>query len=186
VTPFPLEERSELAAEPYDSFLSALDDYFFRLELDDEEEPDPTDQRPDFGSEIAKHERIIEQQQGAIEGFEQEADSLREQAELLYYAEYGLVDEILSTIQNARQQDRPWDEIGERFEEGADRGIEAAGRSLTSTAAEGTVTVDIDGERISLVTQQGVEQNADRLYTEAKRVEEKKGGRAGGYREHPR
>ncbi|MFB1062375.1 ribosome rescue protein RqcH [Natrinema sp. H-ect4] len=175
VTPFPLEERSGLAAEPYDSFLSALDDYFFRLELDDEEEPDPTDQRPDFGSEIAKHERIIEQQQGAIEGFEQEADSLREQAELLY-AEYGLVDEILSTIQNARQQDRPWDEIRERFEEGADRGIEAAEAVVDVDGSEGTVTVDIDGERISLVTQQGVEQNADRLYTEAKRVEEKKEG----------
>ncbi|MXV62144.1 DUF814 domain-containing protein [Natronorubrum sp. JWXQ-INN-674] len=174
-TPFPLEEHAELAADPYDSFLSALDDYFFRLELEDEEEPDPTDQRPDFEEEIAKHERIIEQQQGAIEGFEQQADELRDQAELLY-AEYGLVDDILSTIQNAREQDRPWDEIEERFAEGADQGIEAAEAVVGIDNSEGMVTVDIDGERIDLAAQQGVEQNADRLYTEAKRVEEKKEG----------
>ncbi|ELY51920.1 ribosome rescue protein RqcH [Natronorubrum bangense] len=174
-TPFPLEEHAELAAEPYDSFLAALDDYFFRLELDDEEEPDPTTQKPDFGEEIAKYERIIDQQQGAIEGFEQQADELREQAELLY-AEYGLVDDILSTIQDARAQDRPWDEIEARFEEGAERGIEAAEAVVGIDSSEGIVTVDIDGDRIDLVAHDGVEQNADRLYTEAKRVAEKKAG----------
>jgi predicted ribosome quality control (RQC) complex YloA/Tae2 family protein len=175
VTPFPLEEHDELDGEPYDSFLSALDDYFFRLELAEEQEPDPTDQRPDFESEIAKHERIIEQQQGAIEGFEQEADSLREQAELLY-ARYGLVDEILSTVRQAREQDRSWDEIRDRFEEGAEQGIDAAEAVVDVDGSDGTITVEIDGERIGLVAQQGVEQNADRLYTEAKRVEEKKEG----------
>ncbi|WP_137288775.1 ribosome rescue protein RqcH [Natronorubrum halophilum] len=174
-TPFPLEEHVELAAEPYDSFLAALDDYFFRLELEDEAEPDPTDQRPDFGEEIAKHERIIEQQRGAIEGFEQQADELREQAELLY-AEYGLVDDILSTIQDAREQERSWDEIEERFEEGAERGIEAAEAVVAIDSSEAMVTIDIDGERIDLAAHQGVEQNADRLYTEAKRVGEKKEG----------
>ncbi|ELZ20895.1 ribosome rescue protein RqcH [Natrinema limicola] len=175
VTPFPLEEHTDLDSEPYETFLEALDDYFFQLELGEDEEPEPTEQRPDFDSEIAKYERIIEQQQGAIEGFEQEADALREQAELLY-AEYGLVDEILSTIQDARVQDRPWDEIRERFEAGAEQGIEAAEAVVDVDGSEGTVTVDLDGERIDLVVEQGVEQNADRLYTEAKRVEEKKEG----------
>ncbi|MFP8951937.1 ribosome rescue protein RqcH [Natrialbaceae archaeon A-arb3/5] len=175
VTPFPLEEHAEFAAEPYDSFLAALDDYFFRLELVEEEEPDPTDQRPDFGEEIAKHERIIEQQQGAIEGFEQEAEAMRENAELLY-AEYGLVDDILTTIREAREQDRPWDEIEERFEEGKERGIEAAEAVVGVDGSEGMVTIEVDGERIDLVAHDGVEQNADRLYTEAKRIEEKKEG----------
>jgi len=175
VTPFPLEEHDDLDGEPYDTFLEALDDYFFQLELAEDEEPEPTEQRPDFASEIEKYERIIEQQQGAIEGFEQEADALREQAELLY-AEYGLVDEILSTIQDARAQDRPWDEIRERFAEGAEQGIEAAEAVVDVDGSDGTVTIDLDGDRIDLVVDEGVEQNADRLYTEAKRVEEKKEG----------
>ncbi|WP_394739390.1 ribosome rescue protein RqcH [Natronococcus roseus] len=176
-TPFPLEEHEEagLAAERADSFLGALDDYFFELELEDEEEPDPTEQRPDFEEEIAKHERIIEQQQGAIEGFEQQAQSQRENAELLY-AEYGVVDDILSTVQEARAQDRPWDEIEERFEEGKERGIEAAEAVVGVDGTEGIVTIELDGEEIDLLARQGVEQNADRLYTEAKRIAEKKEG----------
>ncbi|MFC4543345.1 ribosome rescue protein RqcH [Halosolutus amylolyticus] len=177
VTPFPLEEheRQDLLAEPTDSFLAALDDYFFELALEDEEEVDPTDQKPDFEAEIAKHKRIIEQQEGAIEGFEQQAEAQRENAELLY-ANYGLVDDILSTIQEARAQDRSWDEIEERFAEGAERGIEAAEAVVDVDGSEGTVTVEIDGERIDLFAHDGVEQNADRLYTEAKRIEEKKEG----------
>jgi predicted ribosome quality control (RQC) complex YloA/Tae2 family protein len=176
-TPFPLEEHEAtgLIAEGADSFLSALDDYFFRLELDGESEPDPTEQRPDFESEIAKHERIIEQQEGAIEGFEQQAEAQRENAELLY-ARYGLVDDILSTVRRAREQDRPWDEIAERFEEGKERGIEAAEAVVDVDGGEGVITVEIDGERIELLARDGVEQNADRLYTDAKRIEEKKDG----------
>ncbi len=175
VTPLPLEERVDLPAEAYDSFLTALDEYFYRLELAEETEPDPADQRPDFAAEIAKYERIIEQQQGAIEGFETEADALREQAESLY-AYYDLVDEILSTIQSARADDRPWDEIEARFEEGAERGIPAAEAVQAIDGTEGTVTVEIDSEAVELVVHDGVEQNADRLYTEAKSVEEKKEG----------
>ncbi|MDJ1431012.1 ribosome rescue protein RqcH [Halostagnicola sp. A-GB9-2] len=174
VTPFPLEEHAELAGEAYDSFATALDDYFFRMELEDEE-PDPTDQRPDFEEEVAKYERIIEQQEGAIEGFEQQAEAQREQAELLY-ANYDLVDDILSTVREAREQDRPWDEIEERFEEGKDRGIEAAEAVVDVDGSEGTVTVDIDGERIGLLAHEGLEQNADKLYTEAKQIAEKKEG----------
>ncbi len=175
VTPFPLEEHADLVADPADTFLEALDDYFFELALEDESEPDPTEQKPDFDSEIAKYQRIIDQQQGAIDGFEQQAEAQRENAELLY-ANYGLVDDILSTIQSAREQDRSWDEIEERFEEGADRGIEAAEAVVNVDGSEAMVTVEIDGERIDLLAHDGVEQNADRLYTEAKRIEEKKEG----------
>ncbi|WP_114578567.1 ribosome rescue protein RqcH [Saliphagus sp. LR7] len=176
-TPFPLEEheREGLPAEAYDSFLSALDDYFHRLELGDEAESDPTDTRPDFEEEIAKHERIIDQQQGAIEGFEEQAEAERERAELLY-ARYGLVDEILTTVRRAREEDTPWKEIEARFAEGRERGIDAAEAVESVDGEAGTVTVELEDERIELDASEGVEHNADRLYTEAKRVAEKKEG----------
>jgi len=63
---------------------------------------DASPSRPDFEEEIGKQERIVEQQQGAIEGFEEQAEAERERAELLY-AEYDLVDEVLSTVQEARE-----------------------------------------------------------------------------------
>ena len=184
VTPFPLSEHETLPSVGFDSFNAAVDEYFYRLGRGDEQEgeapADASPSRPDFEEEIAKQERIIEQQQGAIEGFEAQAERERERAELLY-ANYDLVDEVLSTIQDAREAEVPWDEIAETLEAGAERGIAAAEAVVDVDGGEGTVTVeldDADGDSISveLDATAGVEVNADRLYQEAKRVEEKKEG----------
>ncbi len=177
-TPFPLEEHEAagLAAQSYETVTAAFDDYFFELDLEGEESSaNAGSQRPDFAEEIAKYERIIDQQQGAISGFDEQADAEREKAELLY-AHYGLVDEILSTVRAARKQETPWEEIEDRFEEGRAKGIEAAEAVAGFDASNGTVTVTLEDRYIELFVKDGVEKNADRLYTEAKRVAEKKEG----------
>jgi len=175
VTPFPLEERDGLDEEAYDSFNTAVDEYFHRLEREPEEETSTGTERPDFEAEIAKQERIIEQQEGAIEGFEEEAEAERERAEALY-ANYDLVDEIISTVRAAREEGHGWEDIEATLSEGAERGIPAAEAVVDVTPKEGTVTVDLDGTRVPIDPSMGVEKNADRRYTEAKRVEEKKEG----------
>ena len=179
VTPFPLAEREAegLDEEPYEDFNEALDEYFYRFDRSEEETDDtePTTTKPDFESEIAKQKRIIEQQQQAIEGFDEQADAERARAEALY-ANYDLVDEILTTIQNARREGVGWDEIGETLQEGADQGIEAAAAVVDVDGSNGTVTVDLGETRATIDATTGVEKNADELYQEAKRVEEKKEG----------
>ncbi|MFB6102588.1 MAG: ribosome rescue protein RqcH [Haloplanus sp.] len=174
VTPFPLEERADLEAEGFDSFNAALDDYFYRLEREPEEET-TGQERPDFEAEIAKQKRIIEQQEGAIEGFEEQAETERERAEALY-ANYDLVDEIISTVRSALDEGRSWEEIEETLAEGAERGIPAAEAVVDIDPREGIVIVDLDGTRVPVDPSMGVEKNADRRYKEAKRVEEKKEG----------
>ena len=171
-TPVPLEEYEEVDCDGYDRFVEALDDYFYEL---DREEPDPGSDRPDFESEIAKYERIIDQQEGAIEEFEREADRYRERGELLY-GNYDLVDDLLETVRAARANDYGWDDIEARFEAAADEGNDRAGHVVGVDGEAGTVTVELDGEHIDLIPEDGVEKNADRLYTEAKRIEEKKEG----------
>jgi len=175
VTPFPLEEREGLDEEAYDSFNAAVDEYFYRLEREPEEETSTGRERPDFEAEIAKQERIIEQQEGAIEGFEAEAEAERERAEALY-ANYDLVDEIISTVRAAREAGHGWDDIEETLAEGAERGIPAAEAVVDVNGREGTVTVDLDGTRVPVDASMGVEKNANQRYQEAKRVEGKKEG----------
>ncbi|MDB2237393.1 ribosome rescue protein RqcH [Halorubrum ezzemoulense] len=184
VTPFPLAEHEDLPSVGFDSFNAAVDEYFHRLgseETGDGEAPaDASASRPDFEEEIAKQERIIEQQRGAIEGFEEQAQAERERAELLY-ANYDLVDEVISTVREARENEVPWDEIAETLGAGAERGIPAAEAVVDVDGGEGTVTVELeddDGDpvRVEVDASEGVEVNADRLYREAKRVEEKKEG----------
>ncbi|MFB6082119.1 MAG: ribosome rescue protein RqcH [Halanaeroarchaeum sp.] len=177
VTPVPLEEYEHLESEAFESFNAALDDYFTNLTLDGGEESAAQDESggPDFQAEIEKRERIIAQQEGAIESFEEEATAEREKAELVY-ANYDLVDEILSTVADAREAGHGWDDIEETLREGAEAGIDAAEAVVDVDGAEGMVTVALADHEVRLDPRYGVEKNADRLYTEAKRIEEKREG----------
>ena len=177
VTPVPMEEHAALEPDRFDAFTDALDDYFTHFE-EDEQSPDPADQsrnRPDFEAEIEKQQRIIEQQEGAIENFDEQADAERKKAELLY-ANYDLVDEILTTTRQAREDGRSWDEIEAQFEAGKEQGIAAAEAVQSVDESEGTLTLAIDDYDVTVRVRDGVEKNADRLYKEAKRVEGKKEG----------
>jgi predicted ribosome quality control (RQC) complex YloA/Tae2 family protein len=174
VTPFALEERAGLETEEFDSFTAALDAYFVELDTT-EDEASGGRNRPDFEEDIERQQRIIDQQEGAIEDFEEQADRERAKAESLY-ANYELVDDVLSTVRNAREEGIGWEAIDERFAEGRERGIAAAEAVSGVEPSEGTVRMDIDGRDVELDPQEGVEQNADRLYGEAKRVVEKKEG----------
>ncbi|WP_267162419.1 ribosome rescue protein RqcH [Halovenus salina] len=177
VTPVPLEENSHLAREGYDKFTDALDAYFAGLGEDDDDDvpADSTPQRPDFEAEIEKKERIIEQQEGAIENFERQAETEREKGEALY-AHYDLVDNVLSTVREAREEGTPWDDIEARFEEGKERGIEEAEAVNAVDGSEATVSLTVGGHDVTLRVSDGVEKNADRIYQEAKRIEGKKEG----------
>lgn len=171
VAPFPLVELDHLEADAFESFNAAVDDYFTNLVLGEPR----GETGPDFEAEITKHERIIAQQEEAIERFEAEAAAQREKAELLY-AKYDIVDEILTTIRAAREDDRSWDEIYARLDEGADRGIRAAEAVEDIDPEAGTVVIQLNDHRIALDPVIGVEKNADRLYTAAKETEEKREG----------
>jgi predicted ribosome quality control (RQC) complex YloA/Tae2 family protein len=177
VTPMPLREYDDLDGEAFDTFNEAVDYYFTNLvpEGQTESEAAASDQRPEFEAEIEKQNRIIEQQEQAIEGFEREAEEVREKAERLY-GHYGLADDILTTVRNALGEGTSWEEIEARFEEGAEQGIEAAEAVRGVDPEEGMVTVELDGTDVPLDASMGVEKNADRLYTEAKRIEGKKEG----------
>ena len=174
VTPVPLREYEDRASESFESFNEALAAYFHGLQQEPDEEETGSN-RPDFEAEIEKQKRIIQQQEQAIEDFEADAERERERAELLY-ANYDLVDEILSTIQDAREADTPWDEIEATLEAGKEQGIEAADAVRSVDGSDGTVTIELDDHRIKLEADTGVEKNADRLYQEAKRIEDKKAG----------
>ena len=177
-TPLPLEEYAARPAAEFDTFVAALDDYFTFASDEDESGTDESAggrQRPDFESEIETKERIIAQQEGAIDNFEKQAEAEREKAEALY-AHYDLVDEVISTVNEAREAGHSWDDIAERFAEGAEQGIDAAEAVADVDGSEGTVTIALDDHDVTVTVTDGVEKNADRLYTEAKRIEGKKEG----------
>jgi len=174
-TPVPMEEREHLASESVEAFNTALDIYFYEFEQKGDEPIDPTADRPEFEEEIARKQRIINQQEGAIQQFEEQADAERQKAELLY-AHYDTVDEVIKTIQSAREDDVPWDDIAATLERGAEQGIAAAEAVVDIDESEASVTLALEDTHVTVRVAEGVEKNADRLYREAKRVAEKQDG----------
>ncbi|WP_336038033.1 ribosome rescue protein RqcH [Halobacterium yunchengense] len=174
VTPLALEERSDLPSDAFETFNEALDDYFTNLDTTEEEESGETVQRPDFEAEIEKQQRIIEQQEQAIEDFAEQAAAEREKAELLY-ANYDLVDDILSTVRDAREAGHGWRDIAETFEDAAGD-VPGADAFAGVNESDGTVRVRLDDYTVEVDPGAGVEKNADEHYKEAKRIEEKQAG----------
>ncbi|MFB6104361.1 MAG: ribosome rescue protein RqcH [Halobacteriaceae archaeon] len=173
VTPIPLEEYADRECETFDSFNAALDDYFTNLATTEDGAGGAS--RPAFEEEIEKRERIIAQQEAAIDEFEAAAATERRRAELLY-AHYDLVDDILSAVRDALAADRDWTEIEARFEEARDQGLAGADAVTDVDPEAGTVTITLEDEAIELDPDSGVEKNADRLYNAAKDIEDKQAG----------
>jgi len=174
VTPVDLDEHADLPSDAFDSFNAALDDYFTNLDTSEDEDSGETVERPDFEAEIEKQQRIIEQQEQAIEDFEARAEAEREKAEALY-GNYDLVDDLLTAVEGARAAGHGWQDIAETFEDAAGD-VPGAEAFAGVDESEGLVRVRIEDHTVTLDPEAGVEKNADRLYQEAKRIEAKKEG----------
>ena len=172
VAPLALESvPAGVEQEPVDDVLEAFERYFAAYEPPEAAEPDAADTRAE---EVARTERIIEQQEAAIDAFAEEADRERARAEALY-REYGLVDEIITAIGDARAADHSWAAIETQLAEADDLG--PAGAAIVGVdGASGEVTVAIGDLEIPVDVSMGVERNADRRYRAAKAIEEKRAG----------
>ncbi|MDZ7689141.1 MAG: ribosome rescue protein RqcH [Halobacteriales archaeon] len=167
VTPFPLVCHEENETEAYETFNEALDAYFAAVEEYEEEQDDEGDEA------VQKQRRIVEQQERVIEEREVEEERLREKAETLY-ENYGVVDELLSAVGEARSSGATWNEVEATLEEARDEGVESAEIVERVDAQNDRVYVTLDGYEIPLNPRDGVEANASALYEAAKEVAEKR------------
>lgn len=171
VTPFELIEYEAYEFDRFDQFSMAVDTYYRKASEAEKEETTT----PAIDEEIAKQQRIIEQQSGAIEQFSEQADEERAKAEALY-ANYDLVDEIIATVNNALQDGHSWDAIQKIIDTGQDDGVAAATAITNIDPSTETVTISLDDLNVPVTVTESVERNADLLYQEAKRIETKREG----------
>ncbi|MFB6284710.1 MAG: ribosome rescue protein RqcH [Halobacteria archaeon] len=172
VLPFELESYGEKEKVYFDSFNGALDAYFSYVE-DSLEKKEEQERDSGLEEEIKKQEMIIEQQEGAIEGFEREEKELREKAESLY-RHYGLVEDVLETVGSALKSGFSEDEIEDRIKEGQRQGVGSA--EAVESVSSDSVTLELDGREVDVRLDGDVESNASRLYNEAKEIAGKRDG----------
>ncbi|MFX1473939.1 MAG: ribosome rescue protein RqcH [Promethearchaeota archaeon] len=125
-----------------------------------------------YQSELTKLQRLLEKQQQHLETMEARATKSRDAANAIYQ-HMPIVEELLTTIREARQHDVSWQEIQNRLDLGKERRINAASIVERLEPESGRVHVVLDGHSIALDFRLSAADNANKLFQRSKQLERK-------------
>ncbi|MFH1420957.1 MAG: ribosome rescue protein RqcH [Candidatus Aenigmatarchaeota archaeon] len=163
-TPFEMSMYENLRKEKYDSLNKALDTYFSEKLLVEKEEAG----KEIKDEKLGKQTRILEQQEGAVEKYEEKAHEEFDVAKSIYN-NYALVEKILATLNETRVK-YSWDEIKEMLKK--DESPEAKA-ILEIKEHENIVTINLDGNSLDLFINRTTEENASHYYDGSKHAKKK-------------
>jgi predicted ribosome quality control (RQC) complex YloA/Tae2 family protein len=162
--PFPLETYDEMEKEWFEQFSEALDEYFYRREMKEEER----NKREAYEEKKEGIERQLQQQERKIEGLNRSAEENREKAEIIY-ENYNTLHEIQKAVEKGVKE-HEWSEVREKFEESED---ELTNKVKGFNEQERFVTAEVEGKNIKLTLGEDLEAIASNYYDKAKESESK-------------
>ncbi len=171
VLPFDLIRYSGFEKEYFDSFNTALDEFFGKKALEQVEEVKEAQKKE---KTLGVYERRLLQQEESLAKFEKEIEKNNTLAETVY-ANYTVIEELLSVLNGARSKGYSWDEIRSILKQ-AKKTVPTAQKITNIDPRTGTVAVNLDGKSISLDIRKTVPQNAEEYYEKVKKFSKKKDG----------
>ncbi|MEL7663149.1 MAG: ribosome rescue protein RqcH [Methanosarcina mazei] len=171
VVPFDLNRYSEYEKEYFDSFNTALDEFFGKKALEQVAEVKEAEKKE---KTLGVFERRLMQQEESLAKFEKEIEKNNALAETVY-ANYQIIEELFSVLNGARAKGYSWDEIRSILKQ-AKKTVPAAQTITNIDQKTGTVTVNLDGKSINLDIRKTVPQNAQEYYEKVKKFTKKKDG----------
>ncbi|BBL65576.1 hypothetical protein MSMAT_1159 [Methanosarcina mazei TMA] len=171
VVPFDLNRYSEYEKEYFDSFNTALDEFFGKKALEQVAEVKEAEKKE---KTLGVFERRLMQQEDSLAKFEKEIEKNNALAETVY-ANYQIIEELFSVLNGARAKGYSWDEIRSILKQ-AKKTVPAAQIITNIDQKTGTVTVNLDGKSINLDIRKTVPQNAQEYYEKVKKFTKKKDG----------
>ncbi len=172
VVPFDLNRYSEYEKEYFDSFNTALDEFFGKKALEQVAEVKEAEKKEKTLGGV--FERRLMQQEDSLAKFEKEIEKNNALAETVY-ANYQIIEELFSVLNGARAKGYSWDEIRSILKQ-AKKTVPAAQIITNIDQKTGTVTVNLDGKSINLDIRKTVPQNAQEYYEKVKKFTKKKDG----------
>ncbi len=171
VLPFDLTRYSEYEKEYFDSFNTALDEFFGKKSLEQVAEVKEAEKKE---KNLGVYERRLLQQEESLAKFEKEIEKNNAIAEIVY-ANYQIIEELFSVLNGARAKGYSWDEIRSILKQ-AKKTVPAAQKITNIDQKTGTVTVDLDGRSVNLDIRKTVPQNAQEYYEKVKKFSKKREG----------
>jgi predicted ribosome quality control (RQC) complex YloA/Tae2 family protein len=163
---FPNFQRLEFA-----TFNEALDHFYSTFH--EEQTVDEVDET--YQKQLTKLQRLLKQQLEHIETMQNRATKSRSAANSIYQ-NLPVLEELVTTIRNARQQGMSWDEISDRLEEGKSKELPAAKILEAIHPKTGQIQVKLDDGLISLDITISAAENANRMFQRGKQLEKKVSG----------
>jgi predicted ribosome quality control (RQC) complex YloA/Tae2 family protein len=121
ITPIPLSRYEELEQEDVLSFNDELDEFFSNLE----EEPDFVEDRSQASSKLTKQQKTLSNQEKHLEKLKNQEIEEKKKGDLLY-SHFQSVDELLTTILQARRSDVTWEDITSKLSLAKEKEIPSA------------------------------------------------------------
>ena len=171
VLPFDLTRYSEFEKEYFDSFNTALDEFFGKKALEQVAEIKEAQKKE---KNLGVYERRLFQQEESLAKFEKEIEKNNTLAETVY-ANYQVIEELFSVLNGARAKGYSWDEIRSILKQ-AKKTVPSAQKITNIDPRTGTVAVDLDGRSVNLDIRKTVPQNAQEYYEKVKKFSKKKEG----------
>ena len=171
VVPFELSRYSEFEKEYFDSFNTALDEFFGKKSLEEIKEEKQAEKKE---KTLNIFERRLLQQKEAIDKFEKEIEKNTALAESIY-SNYPIIEELFSVLNKAREKGYSWNEIRSILKK-ARKSLPAAQKIVNIDPKNASVQVELDGLKVNLDIRKTLPQNAETYYDKVKKLNKKKEG----------
>lgn len=168
VEPIKLKRYEKNPCKIFNSFNEAADEFFSKIEVESlvKETAKPEDEM------IKKLEKRLKIQEENLRKLTLKQAKSKKRGDLIY-AYLNEIEEIISTILDAKRKGYTWDEIVKKIEEGKKRGVSSAQMIKKLNPKNGTITVILDDEEVVLDFRKNAVQNASKYYELAKKAASK-------------
>jgi len=106
VTPLPLKKYAQFKQKNYKTFNEALDDYYTEMTADER----VVENAKEIEQETARHQRILQRQQKALEDLKSQNEKNKNIGNLIYL-HLGDLQSLLQKIMDEKKSGKPWEKI---------------------------------------------------------------------------
>lgn len=168
VTPIPFKKYKQFNEKEYETFNSALDDYYTKVT--DAERVEKA--AGDIESEVARYSRMLQRQEKASVALKEPISKNKNIGDLIYQ-HFGDLQSLRQKIMEKKRSGKSWEEIAKIVEIGKKEGIHPDVYFYSLESANQILHVSLGSKIFSLNLRNSIQANADRYYFQSKKAEKK-------------
>jgi len=168
VSPVPLKKYDGSVQKGYESFNTALDEYYAKITSAEMVE----ESSGEVEGEVARQKRILEKQQKALENLKEPIIKNKIIGDLIYL-HFGDLQSLIQKILEQKKTGKTWKEIATTLEAGKKENIHPDIYFHLLEPANQILHVSMENQIFSLNLRDSIQTNADKYYMASKKAEKK-------------